>query len=66
VTHATASLIRDGRTAQMATALQGGRRDGMLSLEHCLAELVAAGEVSLEAARAASNDPASFDMYRTK
>jgi twitching motility protein PilT len=63
ITHATASLIRDGRTAQLATALQAGRREGMMALEHCLAELVAAGEVTVEEARAAANDPASFTMY---
>jgi twitching motility protein PilT len=66
VTHATAPLIREGRTAQLATALQGGRREGMLALEHCLADLVASGEVSLEDARAASNDRASFDMYLSR
>jgi twitching motility protein PilT len=66
VTHATASLIRDGRTAQFATALQAGRREGMLALEHCLAELVESGEVSHDDARAAANDPASFDQYATR
>lgn len=66
VTHATAAVIRDGRTPQLATALQGGRREGMVALEHCLAELVTSGEVSYEDARAAANDLASFDMYKPK
>jgi twitching motility protein PilT len=66
ITHATAALIRDGRTPQLANALQSGRADGMLALEHCLADLVASGEVSYEDARAASSHAASFDLYTSK
>lgn len=63
VTHAVAALVRDGRTAQIATALQSGRREGMISLERCLADRVQAGEVRLEDARALANDPASLSLY---
>jgi twitching motility protein PilT len=66
VTHAVASLIREGKTAQIATAMQSGHRDGMISLERCLANRVQAGEVRLEDAKAASNDPASLSMYMSK
>ena len=66
VTHAVASLVREGKTAQIATAMQSGQRDGMISLERCLANRVQAGEVRLEDAKAASNDPASLSMYMTK
>ena len=66
VTHAVASLIREGKAAQIATAMQSGHRDGMISLERCLANRVQAGEVRLEDAKAASNDPASLSMYMNK
>jgi len=66
VTHAVASMVRDGKTAQLSTAMQSGRREGMISLERCLADRVQAGEVRLEDARAASNDPASLSLYMAK
>jgi twitching motility protein PilT len=66
VTHAVASLIREGKTAQISTALQSGRRDGMITLERCLADLVEAREVRSEDARAAANDPAALAMYMSK
>jgi twitching motility protein PilT len=66
VTHAIASIIRDGKTAQLATAMQTGRREGMIPLERCLADRVTAGEVELEDALAAANDPAALAMYLSK
>lgn len=63
VTHAVGALVRDGRTAQLATAIQSGRREGMITLERCLADRVQAGEVRLEDARALANDPASLSLY---
>ena len=63
VTHAVASMIREGKTAQLTTAMQSGRREGMIPLERCLADRVLAGEVDLEDARAAANDPASLAAY---
>jgi twitching motility protein PilT len=66
VTHAVASLVREGKTAQIATAMQSGRKEGMISLERCLADRVQAGEVRIEDARAASNDPASLSMYMSR
>jgi twitching motility protein PilT len=62
-TRAVASLIREGKTEQIATALQSGRRDGMITLERCLADLIQAGEVSAEDARAVANDPESLATY---
>jgi twitching motility protein PilT len=66
VTHAVASIIREGKTAQLATAIQSGRREGMIPLERCLADRVAAGEVELDDARAGANDPASLTEYLSK
>lgn len=59
VLRATASvqnLIREGRTAQLSTAMQAGREDGMLPFERSLGHLVRSGEVSMEDALAAAND----------
>jgi twitching motility protein PilT len=63
VTHAVANIIREGKTAQLATVLQAGKKDGMLALERCLADRVLAGEVRAEDARAAANDPGSLARY---
>jgi twitching motility protein PilT len=63
VTRAVASLIREGRTAQIASALQSGRREGMIALERCLADRVQAGEIRLEDAYAAANDSESLAIF---
>jgi twitching motility protein PilT len=63
VTRAVASLIRDGKTEQLPTVLQSSKRDGMLALERCLADLVLAGEVTLEAAIVAANDPDTLATF---
>jgi twitching motility protein PilT len=66
VTHGVANVIREGKTAQIGTMLQAGKRDGMMSLEHCLADYVKAGMVTTEQAKAAANDPDSLTMYLSK
>jgi twitching motility protein PilT len=66
VTHGVANVIREGKTAQIGTMLQGGKRDGMVSLERCLAEYVQSGVVTAEQAKAAANDQDSLTMYLSK
>lgn len=66
VNRAVSNVIREGKTAQIGTMLQGGRREGMLSLERCLADYVQSGSVSLDQARAAANDADSLAMYLAK
>ena len=66
VNHAVGALIREGKTAQIATTLQSGKREGMLSLERCLADRVQAGEVRIEDARAVANELGSLAMYLGK
>ncbi len=61
--HSVANLIREGKTAQLATAIQSGRKEGMLPLESCLAELVRTGQVTAVAARAAANDANALATY---
>jgi twitching motility protein PilT len=64
--HAVASLIREGKTEQIATAIQSGRRDGMITLERCLADRVQAGDIKAEDARAVANDLDSLAVYLGK
>ncbi len=66
VTHGVANVIREGKTAQIGSMLQAGKRDGMVSLERCLAEYVQAGTISLEHAKAHANDLDSLTMYLSK
>ena len=66
VNHAAASMIRESKTAQLASVIQSGRREGMISLERCLADRVLAGEVRPEHARAAANDASALAMLLAK
>jgi twitching motility protein PilT len=50
-TPAIRNLIREGKIAQMYSAIQTGAQQGMQTLDQCLAELVAKGVVSKEEAR---------------
>ncbi|MGC4063595.1 MAG: PilT/PilU family type 4a pilus ATPase [Polyangiaceae bacterium] len=63
VNHAAANVIREGRTSQIGTLLQSSKRDGMLSLDRCLADYVQAGLVTAQVARVAAQDPESLAMY---
>ena len=59
-TPAVATLIRDGKTAQLPNVIQSSKKEGMLPLDRCLADLLRAGQIDREAALAAANDPASL------
>ncbi len=59
-TPAVATMLREGRTHQLASALQTGRRHGMLDLDTRLAELVAQGLVARDVARDHAKDPTRF------
>ena len=50
-TPAIRNLIREGKIAQMYSAIQTGQASGMQTLDQCLTELVAKGAVSKEEAR---------------
>ncbi|MBI5537677.1 MAG: PilT/PilU family type 4a pilus ATPase [Deltaproteobacteria bacterium] len=63
VTYNVANVIREGRTAQLATAMQSGRKEGQLPLERCLADLVRSGQVRIEDARVVANDQAALGSY---
>jgi twitching motility protein PilT len=63
VHYGVANLIREGRTAQIVNALQGGGEDGMLVLERHLADLVRSNRVRRDTALAAANDAAALSEY---
>jgi len=64
-TPAIAALIAEGRTSQLPTALEGGRRQGMVPLNDALASLVQGGTVDVaEAWRAASDRPGLLTLLQ--
>jgi twitching motility protein PilT len=56
-THATRSLIRDGKSNQLRNMLLTGQADGMQTLEASLTELVARGQITYEDALSRSLYP---------
>jgi len=66
VNRAVASLIREGKTAQIASVLQSAKREGMLALERSLADRVHAGEISRDDAVAAANDVDALSQFLGK
>jgi len=62
VTPAVATLIRDGRTNQLPSALQTGRRLGMIDFDTRLEELVSVGRIDAATAARHSKNPARFPV----
>lgn len=56
-TPAIGNMIREGKTFQISTAIQTGRREGMQLLEQHLAQLVEEGQISPDSAMGASGNP---------
>jgi twitching motility protein PilT len=54
------ALIREGKGAQVANMIQTGGREGMLTLESSLNQLLARREISLDTALAKANNPSSI------
>lgn len=59
-TPAIRNLIREDKVAQMYSAIQTGRKDGMQTLDQCLIELVDKGLISRQAARVKAVDKNAF------
>lgn len=57
VTPAIANLIREGKSAQVYSAIQTGMKLGMQTMEQALAGLVATGTVTFEEALSKSGKP---------
>ncbi len=59
--NAVANLIREGRTAEIDVVIETGSDQGMIDLNHSLAELVRQGEISAENAYRYSINPKALD-----
>ncbi len=57
---ALASIIREGKTFQIGSFIQGGQAEGMQSLDATLAKLVAAGTVRASDALEKATDKDAF------
>lgn len=64
VTPAVAALIRDGRTPQIASALQTGRRHGMIDLDARLEEMLSQGLIDRATAARHAKSPERFGGRR--
>ena len=59
--NAVANLIREARTAEMDVVIETGVEEGMVNLNHSLAELVRRGEITQEMAYRYSLNPKALD-----
>jgi twitching motility protein PilT len=60
VNPAVATKIRDGKTHQIASALQTGRRSGMVDFDACLEQLVRDNHITPETAYIHAKDRQRF------
>jgi twitching motility protein PilT len=60
VTPAISNMIREGKTFQIASAIQIGRKDGMIALDQSLAELVKQGVVEPAEAAVHASSPSAI------
>ena len=59
-TAAIRNLIREGKTHQMYSAIQAGKKHGMVTMDQSLADLVRAGKVTFEVALERANNAGEF------
>lgn len=65
-TPAVANLIREGKTFQIPSVMQTGKKDGMQILDQVLQEYVRRGEIDGETAWEYANDKGLFANYASK
>lgn len=58
---AVANLIREERTHEIQTMIETGAAEGMIDMNRCLAELVRAGEITVESAYSRSISPKTLE-----
>ena len=58
---AVANLIREKRTHEIQTVIETGVDEGMIDMNRCLAELVRAGEITVESAYSRSISPKTLE-----
>jgi twitching motility protein PilT len=59
--NAVANLVREGRTAEIDVVLETSSEEGMVNLNHSLADMVRKGEISQETAYRYSLNPKALD-----
>ncbi|MBC7836824.1 PilT/PilU family type 4a pilus ATPase [Acetobacteraceae bacterium] len=59
--NAVANLIREKRTHEIQTVIETGAEEGMVDMNRCLADLVRAGEISVESAYSRSWNPKTLE-----
>ena len=59
-TPAVGNLIREGKTYQLASVLQTGRKQGMITMDDSIRKLLRSGIVTLETARFHAEDPSAM------
>ena len=59
-TPAIRNLIREGKVAQMYSAIQTGVKEGMQTLDQCLQDLLSKGVITKEEARFKAQNKDSF------
>ncbi len=57
------AAVRFGKIEQIESAIQTGRRDGMVAFDESLAELASSGLITWETARHFAKDAQSVDEY---
>ncbi|MDY0095394.1 MAG: type IV pilus twitching motility protein PilT [Candidatus Vecturithrix sp.] len=63
---ALAHLIRDGKTYQISSIIQTGRREGMQTMDQAIVDLLKQGEISPEEAHGKCVDRETFQRYLGK
>ena len=58
---AVANLIREKRTHEIQTVIETGAEEGMIDMNRCLADLVRAGEITIESAYSRSWNPKTLE-----
>lgn len=61
--NAVSNLIRENRIHEIQTVIETGAEQGMIDMNRTLAELVRAGEISIENARAYSPNPQILERF---
>lgn len=59
--NAISNLIREKRTHEINTVIETSSQEGMIDMNHCLADLVARGEISIENAYHYSYNPKNLE-----
>ena len=63
---ALANVIREGKTTQIPSIIQGGKSQGMQSMDQCLIALIGEGKVTAEDAVAKAMDKSLFQRFLKK